>query len=1245
MVKSIAAPPGSKSQTTSIRPETLELITKLRSLVDRNTRRWKALIILEALSVAIAVPTGYFLLAVLLDNSIHLPVWGRISICGVFFMTLIGFAIRLCRQWGQARFTEDQVALAMEKQTPGVENRLINALQIARQGAQGNAALNQEVIYDNYQRLKRIEIQQAVKIRPALIRLSVAAFIVGVGVAFWFFQPELFLSAATRIINPLAKITPIYRTVLTVEPGNMRCEPGGDVTIKVSIKGDIPSELVIFRSSGEMRSSETIGIEPKATSVTYTFRNVQRSVSYSIKGGDFTSDTYLIDVPTPPQINLVRSSYHYPEYTRLPDQKIESAGGDMEALYGTKANLAFVLDQSADKATLLVEKISTPAGKAQKDDRDATTTSSIERIEMKKLGTSEFSVDIVFADVLGYQIETQTGSQTVRKTVSYGLRVMADQAPSLTLTGIDRKAEAQIGASLALKVNSDDDYGLSEIALFYRKIDIAAKAQGDDWKQIIAWPVANSARQFQVDYTLSIASLSATEGDQIEILLRAKDGDPLKNGQWTSGEAYNLLIGGEGVALQVLYEHILQSEADIRTLITAQNLAATKTTAWNQKLDSSSGLRWDDKKNLDALGTALREQAKAQEEEREKMGKVARSLTEPVSSLRLPLGLLADTEVSRSVANLESVTRKDTPQDMRSMLADARLTMERTSRSLNDILEQYVRLRKDWELANMTPFVKMLADRQVALQNETAGYKDKPPVGPTVTPLRNSVSQRQNKLLLLSNLAQVALKGIGERVTQTDAILGKAFTEASATFDTSGLKSQMQHASTAATAGHWAEALPGQTKAGESLNKIHFLLQKAALDTARRVKTDPQHTPPTGLTEQQPLAPNQAGPLNSSTQNPFNIVTFVKTGEVKKTPLTSEASDFSPGTNLDQYIRNVTVQKSDDKRPGDGEYGNKNTPDGDSKITRTTPGPGNPNVIAKVPEFFEEPPSPPLISEIEKLYKGFETLQANSSALVMDVGKVGTQGGEANGFSASSQLGNQLPPPVSADGFARSGRPGGLATGINASMEAASAQGRENPLEGVNNIADQAGTLKSKDDKPSNSSPGTGGQSVDSKHTQFSTSESGQFDPEKSLPKMTTPQQTNKLVDRKGAPIDPKIAALMRDLKSNQEQLTERIKSLRKDLKNLYLPTDGWDKAILALSLATDRLDKVPDENFFQQELQLLSSLRQKLQVFETVSSSYQPSAPRTQTVQGKILDEPSSQTAFKYEDTVKNYFEKLGTQ
>ena len=65
------------------------------------------------------------------------------------------------------------------------------------------------------------------------------------------------------------------------------------------------------------------------------------------------------------------------------------------------------------------------------------------------------------------------------------------------------------------------------------------------------------------------------------------------------------------------------------------------------------------------------------------------------------------------------------------------------------------------------------------------------------------------------------------------------------------------------------------------------------------------------------------------------------------------------------------------------------------------------------------------------------------------------------------------------------------------------------------------------------------------------------------------PQAKNFIVERKDGRLDPKVDEMLRDLTSRQEQIIERAKAIRKELRNLYLPTDHIDNPYVFTAINT----------------------------------------------------------------------------
>jgi len=1204
-----------------------ELLRELQRLVQRNTRRWKLLILLEMVAVLVAAPLGYLWVVFSLDILVHLPRWGRVATSALFCAVLVLLGRWILRRWKEVRLTEDQVALAIERQTPGTSNQLINSLQIARAGGGEHGTA---VLRENHASLQRIQLRQAAKLRPALIRLGFAAVVLGIGVCFYVFKQAHFANAASRLFQPFAQIAPLYRTTLQVEPGDVQAAPGSAVTIRVRIQGERPARLAVQQFLGETRASEQVPVPAGADYVEYTFRNLQRSLTYTVTGGDYTTPIFNIDVPLPPQVNLVRATMHLPAYTRLPVQKVETHGGDLEALQGTRAEVRFVLDQPADTAALIMEgsaAIGTPR-----------------QVELKRISPTEFSGEIVFKDVLGYQVRVQRGKQAPGPSLRYGLRALPDEPPQLTLAGLDRQMEAQLGSELPLKISATDDYGLVDVGLFARKA-VAGQgktAVGDgDWQPVKNWPQANPSREVKLDHALAVTALGGVEGEKVEIALRARDADPAKGETWTVGESFTLLIGGEGTVFQVLYEQILQSEADLKRLIAQQQEGIKHAAEWIQKFDPGAGLRWDDQKNLDALAAAMREQAKAQEQLRQTAGAVARDFVSATGNLRFSLGMLADTEMVRAIRVQEGVAAKDDPQGKRAALSEVRFTQERTLRSLSEILEQYVQFRQNWELANMTPYVKMLADRQGALRDESATNAEK-----GAQPLAaKSAGQRQAKLLALAGLAQTALAGVGERAARVDEPLGQAFSAASAAFDSGGINAAMQQAVAELTPGRWTAAGPAQTKAAAALAEMHAQLKKAAAEAMARAMKDAE-LQQSLLAAQKELGQIMAGStvatetFRQDLANISQLVELRETAAGKKNAGEGGDKEALPPVSAELAAAMKTVES--DLRPDLSTLRLGTRIEETKKLSENGGLRPNEMVAPLVPDKIEDLVGK-LLDEADEMGDKFDSLTANSGLISADPGEVGKLAGRMNSSGATSTTGNKKPPTANVGGMSATGRQGARSYGKVAGSESANMRGRDKVQEGQFAAPDQEGVMKEKktDDMQPDTATGIGGKRVDAEKTKFSLSDKGEWD-DKFADRMQKPQAVNTIVERQGKPLDPRVAALLRDLNGDQKQLIERANALRKELKNLYLPTDHLDDLIAQLNQNLEKLRENPAAENFRTHQELLDRLRSEARVFNRGQAGFQPSLPRQQQVKGRILDEPASPPMPGYENAVKEYYRRL---
>src|SRR5262245_26688769 len=308
---------------------------------------------------------------------------------------------------------------------------------------------------------------------------------------------------------------------------------------------------------------------------------------------------------------------------------------------------------------------------------------------------------------------------------------------------------------------------------------------------------------------------------------------PERLNQWTMGQIHSVAVAGDGAQLQALYEQILRSEAELTALVAAEEQLYEKSNTLVRRLEADpqadGNVPEKVKELLDWTTAQLREQGRV----REAAGRTAKGMAAAACNLRLSLGRLADTEMIRSVRVLESVASRDDAAGRRTAFTEARATQQRTATSLQQIREQYVRFRQEWELAHMTPFVKMLADRQALLRDESR-RRIKAGTGATMPMHLEAAMRRQAKVAELCGLAAVAFSGLAERTREIESELATAFESAGEVLASEQLKMPLMAAGMALSAGDWNIAAREQGSAADLLAETWRRLKEAQTEAARK---------------------------------------------------------------------------------------------------------------------------------------------------------------------------------------------------------------------------------------------------------------------------------------------------------------------------------------------------------------------------------------------------------------------------
>lgn len=1212
-------------------------VVSLQRLVRAGNRRWKRLMVLEAMGLAVAAPLALLWTIVLMDSVFHFATVWRWSAAGVFLLGALWQVQRLRASWRQAAFTDEQVALAMERNTPGgVENRLINALQLSSGAASPMTAdVRAAVIRENVRQLSQLHVEQASRLGPSMMRVGLAALVIVLGLSGYILQPQRFSTSTARVLLPFADITPMYRTQLRVYPGDVTLQPGESVRVVIEAEGRRPESVTLLSRGKAGRMQVDLPLPPGTNKVEYVFRNLREPLTYAVRGGDFVSPFYRIDVPMPLQMERLRVTYRFPDYTGLADRVQDSGSATMQGVYGTQAAFRLHLSQPVEGLRMVLEPLETVADGASEED-------GAEVLELRRVSPTIFEGTLTLERSRRYWLETGDDQRLSAPPGGFEIHAHQDQPPDLRLAGVNEADEIMVDALLPLVLSGQDDFGLTEVGFFVRH----PSSEQAQWEPVRVWTLDPASRHFNEEWVFAVADLDAVEGDPVELAIRGRDNYPGRQQAWHTGQRYTVTLGDDETRLQILYEQILRTEQNLERLI-QEGLDLSDTMGrWMRRFHEGA--------NADAAGddvtSALSTLSEQQVAWRDLAVRVTRDMPSDVETLQRTLGLLADSEMTRSVRMIRQVGAREAVDEKRQAMGEARLTQERTLRGLRDVREAFTRYREDWELDHMIPFLDMLARRQERMGSVSREYGRITP-HPEEQRARVGNTRRQRRLRELTRQAGIAFSGMADRQDLPLGGMAEIFEQTSMAMDEREIPDRMQTAETYMREGRWLQAATPQEEAAAALTDLHERLVHERDEAIQRMMREIRELAESSLEAQaaiQQLDPGyRAQSLEGDRSVMAEVIRLSELSEAMAEQRFETPPDSPPmaeGTLADYLDSHVGSGTPVSTEPRD--FSIMTLPSQPTAQMELIPGFETDDRMAfsLIQEYQDVVGD--LLDEADDLRDDFQRIVNMLQGQDVEGGDIGRGGHGMASVSAAAPTGNLKPDTHEHGGASRVGRQGARAHGLAVGESFVSRRGRDEAQEGSLEIPDVEGSIQEtmSADPSDDHSTGMGGVDIESDRQQtFSLKDAGEWD-DAIAERMQRPQSVYQIVERAGAPLSPEVADALRSMEHREQQLVERVKRIRKELDNLFLPSDHLDDALQAFSAGMDRLREQPDADVFRTQIETLERLVGAVMVFDRPDSEFQPGMALQPALRGDILDEPASDVPPGYDDVVKAYYERLAT-
>ncbi len=421
--------------------------------------------------------------------------------------------------------TDEELALAVERQDPGIRQSLISAMQFESDLSSGrelpeSPEMMAHVVTDVEQRLNSLPFHRAVnKSRINKFTGMAAGFALLVGA--WAATSDDFRLWAVRNLalgsEPWPRDTHLaFDEVDATQP--MRIAERDDVTLRVRASGVVPDKVVLECefASGESteRPMEQIGDDL----FTITLSSVLENLTVQAFGGDGETGTLEVHLVPRPRLTDMVLTVRYPEYLAREAEQVKDLSGDIRVPHGSTVELDCKSSKPLTSAQLVFADDQKLPAEVAADGLGITA-----KIQPTESGT--LTLDALDTDRLGPTQAPQVF-----------LRLVDDAAPGVEFKtqGIGSliTSEARIPGKLEIK----DDYGLTAVTASFQVTEAVAATEATSETEappFEAAPVTGldafepGGEEFETATTFDLRELAPPGADPIPENQRIKPGQLL----------------------------------------------------------------------------------------------------------------------------------------------------------------------------------------------------------------------------------------------------------------------------------------------------------------------------------------------------------------------------------------------------------------------------------------------------------------------------------------------------------------------------------------------------------------------------------------------------------------------------------------------------------------------------------------------------------------------------------------------
>lgn len=621
---------------------------------------------------------------------------------GVFllflFLPILGY-FRLGK-----RIDHHQASIIIGKHFPAVKDKLINALQLkelAERSTESNAILN-SAINQKISELKPIPFQSAIRLAENRKYLRYALPPLCVIILLAVTAPYILSEGTARIIHyekPYEKKAPFKFVLLNAE---QRAVQGEDFSLRVKLVGnEVPDE--VYLEDG----LNTFKIEKEnIVSFKHTFKNIQKSKIIRFKGGEFLSESFIIEVRQRPALAAAAVDLIFPRYLNRKNETRNSLS-DLTVPAGTR-----ILYRISAHHTSGLE---VAQGNGSRSDLDRTSNSTYHFAL-----TARKSTNVTF---LAKDSHVKDAG-----LVSFRINVIPDEPPSIQI--IERKDS--LDNQMAFFIGQiNDDHGFTDLRLMYR-IREASKFLPLRYHAIA---IKGGSLQQSFFQSVTAADFKLEYGQDMEFYFEVRDNDAAGGIKSAKTELMRIARPPVSLLIKQVEQSGLLTEAKLKQAIKDAAAIESEAKRLNKVLINESELSFSQKqevsnllqkqKDLEELIKGTKQESQKSRMSQKDLYKDAESVMEKQWQLEKLLDNVLDNKTLALLEDIKKLLQGNQKTGTQQEMSKMQVGSKDLQKELNRILELYKQLAFEQKLTQTLSDLKTMSQHQKKLATDLSSQPEK----------------------------------------------------------------------------------------------------------------------------------------------------------------------------------------------------------------------------------------------------------------------------------------------------------------------------------------------------------------------------------------------------------------------------------------------------------------------------------------------------------------------------------------